>query len=93
METVDAWECVGCGNIEAPQTCIGVCQYRKVRLVRAPEHERVLAALRAVQQKQHACEALLCRLASATPRDGEWERSYRALQTEARRVLSGAHAS
>jgi hypothetical protein len=23
---VKAWQCIGCGKIEAPQTCIGVCQ-------------------------------------------------------------------
>jgi uracil-DNA glycosylase len=27
---VKAWQCVGCGKIEAPQTCIGICQDRKV---------------------------------------------------------------
>jgi hypothetical protein len=27
---VKAWQCIGCGKIEAPQACIGVCQDRKV---------------------------------------------------------------
>jgi hypothetical protein len=76
MDTIEAWKCIGCGNIEAPQTCIGVCQYRKVQLVDALEHERILADLRNAQQsRQRVRNELLRRLAYATPRDGEWERS------------------
>jgi hypothetical protein len=94
METIEAWKCVGCGNIEAPQTCIGVCQYRKVQLVDAFEHERMLADLRDAQQfRQRVRDELLRRLAYVTPRDGEWERSYRALQNEARRALNDAGAA
>jgi hypothetical protein len=77
METIEAWKCIGCGNIEAPQTCIGVCQYRKVQLVDALEHERVVRDLRDAQQRQRVYDALLRRLACTTPRDGQWERSYR----------------
>jgi hypothetical protein len=42
---VKAWQCIGCGKIEAPQTCIGVCQDRKVEFVYAFEHEEALAQL------------------------------------------------
>jgi hypothetical protein len=42
---VKAWQCIGCGKIEAPQTCIGVCQDRKVEFVYADEHEEALAQL------------------------------------------------
>jgi hypothetical protein len=42
---VKAWQCIGCGNIEAPQTCIGVCEHHKVQFVYAFEHDRVLAEL------------------------------------------------
>ena len=94
MDTIEAWKCIGCGNIEAPQTCIGVCQYRKVQLVDALEHERILADLRNAQQsRQRVRNELLRRLAYVTPRDGEWERSYRALQHEARHALNDADAA
>jgi hypothetical protein len=94
MDTIEAWKCIGCGNIEAPQTCIGVCQYRKVQLVDAFEHEHMLADLRNAQQsRQRVRDELLRRLAYVTPRDGEWERSYRALQNEARRALNDADAA
>ena len=37
---VEAWQCIGCGKIEAPQTCIGVCRDRKVAFVYAEDHEQ-----------------------------------------------------
>jgi plasmid stabilization system protein ParE len=89
---VKAWRCIGCGMIEAPQTCIGVCEYRKTDLVYAFEHEQVLAQAAAAQQRANALEAVVRQLASTTPRKGEWERSYRALQEQARRVLPGLAA-
>jgi hypothetical protein len=49
-EVIEAWQCIGCGKLEAPQNCIGACQDRRVEL-------------------------------------GDFERSYRALQAEARTLL------
>ena len=85
-----AWHCIGCGMIEAPQTCIGVCEYRKLDLVYAFEHEQVLARAAAAEQRADAMEAVVRQLARTTPRDGEWERSYTALQHQARRALAVA---
>jgi hypothetical protein len=34
-----------------------------------------------------ALEAFVRRLAQSTPREGQWEKSYRALQEEARALL------
>ena len=48
---VKAWECIGCGKIEAPQTCIGICQDRKVELVHRYEHEETLAQLEAARRR------------------------------------------
>jgi len=39
-----------------------------------------------------ALEALVRQIAATTPREGEWERGYRALQTQARRLLAGSEA-
>jgi hypothetical protein len=75
--------------IEAPQTCIGVCEYRKAELIYAFDHEQALAAAAAeARRRTEALLALARQLASTTPRDGEWERSYRAMQEQARRALS-----
>ena len=87
-EYVKAWQCIGCGKIEAPQTCIGVCQDRRVQLVYAFEHDQVLAQARRAQQRAEALEGVVRQLAFTTPRNGEWERSYRALQEQARHALS-----
>ena len=84
---VKAWQCIGCGMIEAPQNCLGVCEYRKTELVYADAYEQVLAQAEDAQRRANGLEALVRQLASATPRNGEWERSYRALQDQARRVL------
>ena len=84
-EYVKAWQCIGCGRIEAPQDCIGVCQYKKVDFVYADEHRAALAHAREVRQ---SLEAMVRRIALTTPRSGEWERSYRGLQEQARKLLA-----
>ena len=87
-DSVKAWQCIGCGAIEAPQTCIGVCEYRKVELVYAFDHARILAEAVATSRRAEALEAVVRQLARVTPREGEWKRSYRALQEKARRSLT-----
>ena len=61
---VKAWQCIGCGKIEAPQTCIGICQDRKVQFVYASEHEEVLVQARHAQQRADVLEALVRQLAN-----------------------------
>jgi hypothetical protein len=86
-ESVSAWQCIGCGRIEAPQTCVGICEYRKVKFVDAVEHEEALVAARAARREADILGALVRRLAHTSPRQGEWERSYKALQQCARRAF------
>jgi len=85
---VKAWQCIGCGMIEAPQTCIGVCQHRKVEFVYASEHEEVLAQLDLARRRVRALEALARRLAGTNPHNGGWEASYRSMQEQARSALA-----
>jgi len=87
MDYVKAWQCIGCGMIEAPQTCIGVCEYRKADLVYAFDYEQAVSQAAAALRRAEALEVLVRQLARTTPRKGEWERSYRALQEQARRIL------
>jgi hypothetical protein len=72
-ETIKAWQCIGCGRVEADAQCLGICEDRPVRLVSAADYETL--------------EAFVRRFAASTPRDGQWERSYRALREEARALL------
>lgn len=88
-EPVKAWQCIGCGKIEAPQTCVGVCQDRKVELVYADEHRAELAAL---QSANETMAALLKQFATILPREDGWEASYRAMQERAKSVLAKAGA-
>lgn len=85
---IEAWECVGCGRIEAPQTCIGVCRDRKLELVDAGVHQDALNKLREAAERIERLESLARRLARARPREGQWERSYRVLQEEATELLA-----
>lgn len=87
-DRLTAWQCIGCGRLEAPQTCIGVCQDRKVQLVDARAYDLAVVQLQRAHRKAQAFEKLLRRLACTTPRDGVWDRSYRSLQQQARTVLS-----
>ena len=85
---VKAWQCIGCGRIEAPQTCIGICQDRKVQFVYADEHEQALAELATMRRRVDALEALVRRLAHTSPHENRWEYSYRVMQEQARTLLA-----
>ncbi len=85
---VSAWQCIGCGKIDAPQPCIGICQDHKIRLVYAQEHELTLAALATARQRVNALEAFARRVAGTNPRKDRWEHSYRVMQEHARALLA-----
>ena len=87
-ERVNVWQCIGCGRIEASQPCVGICQDRRVEFVFASDYDEALAQLVLVRRKEQMLEALVRRLAGTTPLAGKWERSYRAMQDEARRTLA-----
>ena len=79
-ETIKVWQCTGCGRIDHPQPCVGVCQDRKAEYVRAIDYADALGRVEDL-------ESLLRRIAFTTPRDGECEAAWRALQGDARRLL------
>ncbi|PWK85769.1 hypothetical protein [Fulvimonas soli] len=87
-EYVQAWQCIGCGRIEAPQPCIGVCRDRKILMVGKDEHERALAAAAALRARLATAQAMLRRFGLAKPHPGQWERSWLALQAELREALA-----
>ena len=92
-ERMTAWQCVGCGRIEGPQPCIGICQDRKVEFVYAADYDEALAELARVRRQADALVALVRQLAATTPRPGKWERTYRAMQARARAILEMRAAS
>jgi hypothetical protein len=90
---VKAWQCIGCGKIEAPQTCVGICQDRKVEFVYASDYKEVLAELAVARHKAEILETVARRLACTKPHDNAWEHSYRAMQEQARVALAAATGS
>ena len=80
VERIQGWRCIGCGKVDAPRPCIGVCQDRRAELVLAADYDAVIARVEAL-------EAFAKLIAHLTPRDGEWEASWRALQGKAQRLL------
>ena len=80
VETLKVWQCVGCGRIDHPQPCVGVCRDQKAELVYASDYREALARIAEL-------EWVLNRIVHTTPRGHSWEASYRALQEAARRAL------
>ena len=91
-ERIKVWRCIGCGRIDGPQPCLGVCEDRRAELVFASAYDEALSRLLALSARTDALERLVLRLAHTTPRDGEFERSYRVMQEQARRVLQAIAA-
>ena len=87
-ERVAAWQCTGCGRIEGAQPCVGICQDRRTEFVYATDYDVLFVQMEFERRRAQGLEAVVRRLASTTPRKGGWERSYRALQAGARRVLA-----
>jgi hypothetical protein len=84
---IQAWQCIGCGKIEAPQPCIGVCRDKKILMVGKEEHERALAEGAALRAQLMRAHAMLQRFGLARPHEGQWERAWLALQAELREAL------
>ena len=79
VERRRVWQCIGCGRIEDPQPCIGICQDRPAEYVLAADHDRVIEALSQVVKA----------IALTTPREGEAMRHWKVLQARARQALAG----
>ena len=86
-ERMKAWQCIGCGRIEGAQPCVGICQDRSMDFVYASDYDEVVAQLTRASRQTEALAALVRLFACTTPREREWERTYRALQVRAQRAL------
>jgi hypothetical protein len=77
---IKVWRCAGCGRIDHPQPCVGICRDAKAELVDAADYD-------AAEARIAALEALLRRIAFTTPRSGESEGAWRVFQRDARALL------
>ncbi len=82
-DTIKAWQCIGCGRLEGPAQCVGICQDQPVELVTAADYEMALA-------RATALEDVVRRIAHTAPKKGQCERTWLALQEEARKALGPA---
>lgn len=82
-ESMTAWQCATCGKIDGPQACRGICNYERVQLVHASDHAETCAQRAAVEARLASAVALLNGLVRTTPREGQWEASYRIAQARA----------
>lgn len=74
------WQCIGCGRIDSDATCIGICQDKATYIVAAADYDEAKAELAELR-------LALQQIVRTTPRNGEWERAYKAVQERARRAL------
>jgi hypothetical protein len=86
-QTVILWRCQDCGGVDAPQPCIDVCIWGPADWVDAASYESERSRAALDREVEPSLTGLLGRFAFATPRDGQWERSWRAFQSQARLAL------
>jgi hypothetical protein len=88
VERIGAWRCIGCGKVDAPQTCIGICQDRRVELVDAADYDQLAAEREQLRAQCATMTALLHRIVRTTPREHDAMRTWHAFQRDARRSLA-----
>ena len=87
VERLAAWRCIGCGKVEAPQPCIGVCSDRKVELVDGRDYDAVLDSMERLESENRRLREFIRMMARNKPHPDCWEESYRHLQALANQVL------
>ena len=90
--TVIVWRCQDCGGVDAPQPCIDVCIWGPADWVDAVSYESDRSRAVFDREVEQSLAGLLRRFAFVTPRDGQWERSWRAFQSQARLVFRSREA-
>jgi hypothetical protein len=91
-ERMQAWRCIGCGRLEAPANCIGICEDRKIEIEDARDYDALERELAAERARCAQLLALVQCLAWSKPRPDTFERSYVALQVQARALLQQMQA-
>ena len=86
-EHVTTWWCAECGGIDAPQPCLGVCIWRPAEWVNRTGYEAARSRAAGERDVERAMVGVLRRVAFVTPREGHWERNWRALHADARKAL------
>lgn len=80
VETIDAWQCVGCGRVLAERPCVGICSDKRVELVQAADYA-------GLAWRVQELERVLSLIAHVTPKPDALQASWLALQEQARKVM------
>ena len=89
-ESFRAWLCTGCGRVEAPQACLGVCLRHPEDVVRADRHAEASAHAAEADRDARALRALVRRLAWTTPREDRFPETVSAMRAAALAFLGAA---
>lgn len=92
-EYATVWLCGTCGQVEAPQSCLGVCIRRNGEFVRADHYAELAARFAAQLCTARQLRSLVQQLAWVAPHAGQWERACRTFQARAVEVLRPAQPS
>ncbi len=87
-----AWMCADCGGVDAPKPCLEMCIWMPVDWVEGRVYRRERERALAQQTIESRWRALLRRLISVTPREGQAVRCWRAFRAEAQAMLGAADA-
>jgi hypothetical protein len=89
-EPFRAWLCTGCGRVEAPQACLGVCLRHPAEVVRSDRHAEALERAADADRDARALRALVRRLAWTTPREGRGDETVSAMREAALALVAAA---
>lgn len=92
-ERATVWWCATCGQVEAPQPCLGICIRRNGDFVRSQDHDELAARVELAQRGAREMAALVHQLAWVTPHAGEWVAACRAFQNKAIALLKSRPAA
>jgi hypothetical protein len=92
-EGLRVWLCRACGQIEAPQTCLGVCIRPIEEYMRARHYDTLMEQVTVAAGRVQKLRTLVGRMAWVSPRPGQWQRASRAFQDEALAVLKPPQAA
>jgi hypothetical protein len=86
VEFATTWWCARCGGIDAPQPCLGICVWRPVEWVNRTTYLAETEVALVERDTERRYRKLVRRVASVTPRAGQWERGWRALEAQGHKI-------
>lgn len=87
VNRISVWQCIGCGRVELPQPCIGVCSDRKVEFVASVDFDELQRRFRELEGEYQRLVEFMRMMARNTPKPGHWEASYKNLQASVEKRL------